>query len=143
MFRTKIQQKYLNKICTKAVLRKSNIYRKTMHLNTCDTNMKIMIIKTNKDFFDHVVSKKNWDDNLVFLWRKKTELSTYLFKSEVDIIVCDSYFKVINLIKNVQPNSNLNLPEKSFNIWIGKIGIIDFFKIELNDYLSTVPLVKK
>lgn len=143
MFRTKYQTNFVNKVCLKSILRKSNIYKKTMHLNTLDTNMNIMIIKTNKELLEHVASKKHWDDNLVFLWRKKKDINTYLFKSEVDIVVCGSYFKVINLIRNAKPNNNFNLPNKAFNIWIGKIGMIDFFKIELNDYLSTLPLVKK
>lgn len=143
MFKTKIEQKRINKICAKVLLRKSNIYNKTMHLNTLDTNMKIMIIKNYKDFLDHAASKKNWDDNLVFLWRKKTNINTYLFKSSVDIIVCDAYFKVIYLIKNATPNNSFELPNKSFNVWVCKIGMIDFFKIELNDFLSTLPLIKK
>ena len=109
MFRTKKRAKEIEHICKLSLIRKSTkIYKNRLYIDNEIVNVETIKIKN----------------------------STHMFKSAVDIIVCDIRFNVLETHRNVLKNSNIKCHEKAFNIWIAKVGFIDFYNIKENGYIA-------
>lgn len=137
MFRTKYRNKKIENICKNSLLRTT--YKKVyINENMIDSIFKK--VKNKIDFVLYVTYRKNWLNNIVYFLPRTSKIDTINFKSKVDIILCDKNFKVIELLKSVEKNSNINCNKNTFNIWICKIGFINFYGIEINNYVSFKPI---
>lgn len=141
MFRTNKINKEIQKICKKSILRNATKYHKNhIYINENIYDVNVMKIKNKKELITEVAVLKNWLNNQAFLIEKQASISTYGFNSEVDIILCDINFNVIKTYKGVKKNSNINCPIKTFNIWIVKVGFIEFYNIKENHYIALKAL---
>lgn len=139
MFRTKSRNKKIENICKNSLLRVSY---KNVYINENMINVSLKKIKNKIDLISFVSYRKNWLNNKIYLLPQTNKINTINFKSKVDIILCDKNFQVINLLKGIEKNSNINCNENTFNIWICKIGFIDFHNIKINNYVSFKPIYR-
>lgn len=141
MFKTKIRAKQIENICKSSIIRNANkVYKNKLYINNEIYQIETIKIKNNIQFINELAPIQNWLNNRIYLLERKSKISTHMFKSNVDIIVCDSRFNIISLHKNVKKNSNIDTNKLGFNIWIAKVGFIDFYYLKINDYIALKPL---
>lgn len=136
MFRTKYVSKKIENICKNSILRVSH---KNIYINENMINVYFKKIKNEIDLILFVSYRKNWLNNVVYFLPRLSTINTMNFKSKVDIILCDKNFKVIELFSGIEKNSNINCNKNTFNIWICKVGFINFHNIKINNYVSFKP----
>lgn len=137
MFRTKYRDKKIQNICKNSLLR---ISYKNVYINENMIDIIFKKINNKIDLILFVSFRRNWLNNIIYFLPRTSIIDTKNFKSKVDIILCDKNFKIIKLLKNVEKNSNINCTKNTFNIWICKIGFIDFYNIKINNYISFKPI---
>ncbi len=137
MFRTKKRAKEIEHICKLSLIRKSTkIYKNKLYINNEIVNVETIKIKNKLQIINELAPIHNWINNRVYLLERTNNISTHMFKSAVDIIVCDIRFNVLETHRNVLKNSNIKCHEKAFNIWIAKVGFIDFYNIKETGYIA-------
>lgn len=135
--KTLFKQNKINKFINNSLMRKTIFYKKRLCINNDATQVKIYKIKNIDDFQNLLFYKKNWVDNEIYWFINKRDLSTYFFKTNVDIIACNFERKIISMYENISPNSTINYLPKTKNIWVCEVGRIKNWKLKIGDELST------
>lgn len=139
-YRNKYKNYQINKICKKSQLRKNNIFKKNIFINNTKISFDIITLKNDKDILDFLACKKNWDDKKIFLLKNKKIFSTLFFASNVDVVCCDIKWEILKIIKCCQPNTEIDCPIKTRNIWVMQENLSTFLSLKLNNKLTYMSI---
>jgi len=132
---TKKDIEYLDSIGRRRLTTHTKYFRRNLHLNHKDLNIKILRIKNKQQFFEETKGFKEMNaDVCFFLYHIYVDdLSNWLLKSrDKDIVITDS---ATNKIIDIN-QKNKNYPD-FVNIWIVKSQIPTIYEFKIGDILFT------
>ncbi len=131
-------KKYLQKIYTRVLRRKTPFLKHHLYINNVETNIKIKHIKKYKGFDSSIILQKDLGYELTNLITLKRSFDTILYQSTIDLVVCDIYWKTLDVLEDVKPNKFVDLHDQVCNIWIFPNNTIKKINLKPGDYLRTV-----
>ena len=138
MYYDKQDIKYLTKLNQRVLARKTNFFRRNLHINKKETNIRIQIYQSMEDFRLAFEGFKDFPELISYLLIGQTKKNLISIKSDVEVIITDwKTNKVIYLIKDNLNNFKLDGSISSYNLWVVKKGTINFYDIKLNDIVFT------
>ncbi|MBQ0045295.1 MAG: hypothetical protein KBS35_00180 [Mycoplasma sp.] len=132
---TKKEIKYYEKLAKKVFARHTKYFHRNVHINHKETDIRIMRIKTDDQFYNEVSGFKEPPSNLCFYINHIDPLKNkdkYYNVKNSDYIITDSKTNRVVAI-NEQPKNYPNF----FNVWIVRKNTASFLKVQLNDILFT------
>jgi hypothetical protein len=90
MFRNKEDQKYLDKMFTRVLSRKTPYYHRNLLVNDKATNFKIIKVKQRQDVLEAVGGYTTLPSYVCYLIPHIHTFSTLAFRSNVDIVVLNN-----------------------------------------------------
>jgi hypothetical protein len=90
MFRNKADQRYLDKIFTRVLSRKTHYYHRNLLVNDKITDFKIIKIKQRQDVLEAVGGYTTLPSYVCYLVQHIHTFSTLAFKSNVDIVLLNN-----------------------------------------------------
>lgn len=133
--KTKKELQYYDDLAKHVFARKSKFFRRNLHLNHKETDLKIIRIKNDQDFYDEVEGFKEPPRNLCFFIHHIDPLldkAKYYSVKNSDYIITNSRTNRVIAI-----NQKLKNYPDFFNVWIVRKNTVNFLKINLNDILFT------
>ncbi len=130
--------KYLQKIYTRVLSRKTPFLKHNLYVNNVETNIKIKHIKNYKGFNSEIILQKDLGYELTNLITLKRNFDTVLYQSAVDLVICDIYWKTLFVLENIEPNKFIDLNGLVCNIWIFPNNTIRKINLKPGDYLRKV-----
>lgn len=140
-YRSKYKSYQINKICKSSQLRKNNIYKKYIFINNLKLPFDIINLKNHKDVLDFLACKKSWDDKKIFLLKNKRTFSTLFFATSVDVVCCNIEWEVLKIIKGCQPNSEIDCPIKTKNIWVMQENLSGFLNLRVGNKFTYISII--
>lgn len=141
------RKKQIEKIAKKSLLRTKKFYHRTLYIDNQITNIKIIKISNDKELFENVAPKKTYYEDTVYLLEKRLSLFNGIiepyFRTNFDMICCDSSFNIVGWFENVTDYKNIECPNSTFNIWICKNGFIKHYDIKNKKFMTTKPIYNK
>lgn len=139
-YRNKYKSYQINKICKSSQLRKNKIFKKNIFVNNTKLSFDIINLKNHKDILDFLACKKSWDDKTIFLLKNKKNFSTLFFASNVDIVCCNIKWEILKIIKGCAPNTEIDCPIKTANIWVMQENLSTFLNLKLNNKFTYISI---
>jgi hypothetical protein len=117
--------------------RQTPYFRRHLAINKKKTNIKVIKLKKTDSPLEKFGGLSSIDGEVCFVMEHAKNFDTVFFNVRVDIVCTNIYHKVLKTFSDVSPDNILDTPKMTTNIWIFKVGTIDFFKIKCNDVVNT------
>jgi hypothetical protein len=116
MHRTKTDKKYFQKIYRNVLSRKTRFYHRNVALNGVDTNIKAVLVRKHDSVLKTLGGLNQHDNNICYFLINRKSFDTFFFHGNVDVVVVDSFYRVVAIFDNVLPNQTLTIPKNARHI---------------------------
>lgn len=137
MYYDKQDLKYISKLNQRVLSRKSQFFKRNLHINGKETDVKIHRCKNAECFKLAIEGYKTLPEKIAFLLIHQTKEKIMTFRNDAEVILTNYRDnKVIELDQVDNCNFNFDVKKMpSYNIWVVKSGTIAFYNIKLNDII--------
>ncbi len=126
------KQNNIDKISKKRTLKFDYCNRKNIHINGVESKLKVIKIK-NSEMFNNFIDNNNFEDNsIVYIISATNYLSVSNLEAEIDVIVCDLSWNVVDLHASVNYKHQAFIFDKISHVFVLAKNMIKNLGIKVN-----------